>query len=274
MYDAMTSSGDISSLNVTLCACVTAVQPGPYKIDGVSFLSHIAYTTEGIRVWRAYNIGPGKLIPSAEVNTAKLPALEGNKSHPSTFTVVTQGHTSSSTENLQEDDTNEGEAKSTSLFACTEEGCTKTFLRHSSLLRHLDCRKHQLVLERETLFDKAALEYQHQLEGHGGDTLELFLSAPISSTGTQYVTMGWAHKAGASRRTRFTATQRSYLTDKFRLGEKTGRKADPASVAPAMMTAKDAHGPRLFTSGDFLTADQVAGFFLALRVQKSHSRGS
>ena len=95
MYDAMTSSGGIPSLSVTLCDSVTAAQAGPYKIDGVSFLSNIAYTTEGIRVWRAYNIGPGKLIPGAEENTAKLPALKVNKSHPSTFTVVTQRHTSS-----------------------------------------------------------------------------------------------------------------------------------------------------------------------------------
>ena len=269
MYDAMTSSGGIPSLSVTLCDSVTAAQAGPYKIDGVSFLSNIAYTTEGIRVWRAYNIGPGKLIPGAEGNTAKLPALKVNKSHPSTFTVVTQRHTSSSTEGLQDDVTNEVEAKSTSLFACPEEGCAKTFLRHSSLLRHLDCGKHQLVLERETLFDKAALEYQHQLEGHGEDTLEPILSAPISGAGTQYLTMGWALKAGASRRTRFTATQRSYLTDKFRRGEETGKKADPASVARAMMTAKDAHGSRLFTRGDFLTSNQVAGFFSRLASKKA-----
>ena len=53
MYDAMTSSGGIPSLSVTLCDSVTAAQADPYKIDGVSFLSNIAYTTEGIRVWRA-----------------------------------------------------------------------------------------------------------------------------------------------------------------------------------------------------------------------------
>jgi len=93
MYDAMTSSGCIPSLGVMLCDCVTAAQAGTYKINGVSFLSNIAYTTEGIRVWRAYNIGPGKLIPGVEVNTAKLPALEVIKSHPSTFTVVTSTST-------------------------------------------------------------------------------------------------------------------------------------------------------------------------------------
>ena len=61
-YDALTSSGSIPSLSVTLRDSVTAVQASPYKIDGVGFLSDITYTTEGIRVWRAYSISPRKLI--------------------------------------------------------------------------------------------------------------------------------------------------------------------------------------------------------------------
>jgi len=101
MYDAMTSSGGIPSLSVTLCDSVKAAQAGPYRIDGVSFLSNIAYTTEGIRVWRAYNVGPGKLIAVAELNSAKLLALEVDKSHSSTFTVVSQRHTPSSAEALR-----------------------------------------------------------------------------------------------------------------------------------------------------------------------------
>ena len=160
-------------------------------------------------------------------------------------------------------------------FVCLPIGrLFKNFLWHSSLLWHLDCRKHQLILERKTLFDKAALEYQHQLEGHKGDMLEPILSVPISSTGMQYVTMGWALKAGASRRTWFTATQRSYLTDKFRCGEETRRKADPASVVQAMMIPKDAHGSRFFTSGDFLTTNQVAGFLSHLASKKALAEDS
>ena len=33
------------------------------KWEGVSFISNIQYSQEGLRVWRAYNIGPGKFIP-------------------------------------------------------------------------------------------------------------------------------------------------------------------------------------------------------------------
>ena len=49
--------------------------------------------------------------------------------------------------------------------------------------------------------------------------------------------------------------------EEFKLGEQTGQKADPASAARAMVSAKDASGKRLFTSDDFLSASQIAGFF-------------
>ena len=40
------------SLNVTLCEPFTSVETPAFKIDGVSLLSNIEYSTEGIRVWR------------------------------------------------------------------------------------------------------------------------------------------------------------------------------------------------------------------------------
>ena len=197
-----------------------------------------------------------------------------NKSHPSTFTVVTKRQTPSSIEGLQDDAANEVEAKSTSLFTCSEEGCAKTFFRHSSLLRHLDCGKHQLVLERETLFDKAALEYQHQLEGHGGDTLEPILSALISSTGTQYLTMGWVLKVGASRRTRSTATQRSYLTDKFRRGEEKESRSRIGCASNDHRQGCARFQFQALHQWGFPDRKSSGGFFLTPRVQKSPGRGS
>ena len=34
-----------------------------WKWEGVSFISNVQYSEEGLRVWRAYNIDPGKFIP-------------------------------------------------------------------------------------------------------------------------------------------------------------------------------------------------------------------
>ena len=41
----------------------------------------------------------------------------------------------------------------------------RTFLRHWSLQRHLDCGKHERALEREALIDRAAVAYAERLEG-------------------------------------------------------------------------------------------------------------
>ena len=81
--------------------------------------------------------------------------------------------------------------------------------------------------------------------------------------------MGWALKSSESRRIRFTQNQKSYLTAKFRLGEETGNKADPAAVARSMMCAKDSTGNMLFKSDEFLTANQIAGFFSRLASKKT-----
>ena len=81
--------------------------------------------------------------------------------------------------------------------------------------------------------------------------------------------MGWALKPRATRRTRFTANQKSYLTTKLKLGEQTGSRADPAAVARSIMCAKDATGDRLFSSDKFLTATEIAGFFSRLASKKT-----
>ena len=59
------------------------------------------------------------------------------------------------------------------------------------------------------------------------------------------------------------------MSAKFQIGERTGLKADPASVATAMRKAKDVNGKRLFHSTEFFTAQQVASFFSRLAAKKT-----
>ena len=80
---------------------------------------------------------------------------------------------------------------------------------------------------------------------------------------------GWALKSSASRRCRFTYKQKNYLTEKFQQGERSGRKSDPVLVACSMMSAMDSQGKRMFSSEEFLTAPQVAGFFSRVAAKKS-----
>ena len=171
MFKAMVSIGGVRSLNATLCEPFTSVETPAFKIDGVSLLSNIEYSPEGIRVWRAYGIGLGKIVyqqQSSGQGSGALPALVVAQVHRSNFSSI-KGRTASAKPSGDEKEStgSGGEDASTNLFACPEDGCIKRFIRHCSVLRHLDYGKHQYTLEHETLYEKAAVQYAEQLEGQG-----------------------------------------------------------------------------------------------------------
>ena len=95
-------------------------------------------------------------------------------------------------------------------FACLEEGCTRTFLRHSSLQRHLDCGKHERALERETLMNRTAVAYAERLEAQPSSVPETIASTRPEDTlsASEKLSMGWALKTSSTRRSRFTAVRR------------------------------------------------------------------
>ena len=69
-----------------------------------------------------------------------------------------------STESENQDQSCNGEYKPDEmLFPCPEEGCVKAYSRFANLQTHLDTGKHQMMLEQETLYDKAKREYSSKL---------------------------------------------------------------------------------------------------------------
>ena len=61
--------------------------------------------------------------------------------------------------------------------------------------------------------------------------------------------------------TRFNAKQKGYLDEKFKIGEQSGHKADPAQVAKDMRHARQEDGNRRFTVDEFLTPQQIKSYF-------------
>ena len=137
------------------------------------------YTKDGIRVWRAYNVGKGRFIPWSEFNIPNsyvCPTLNtvAKRTPHTSFNV---GKARRSSEPLPDplpavesqsqsavDDDSSGSDDESGLFFCREEGCTRSFQRFSSLQKHLDYGSHKCALERETLYDKAMLGYAAKLE--------------------------------------------------------------------------------------------------------------
>ena len=134
------------------------------EIKGVSSYTNVEYTRSGFKVWKAYNIGEGKVIPRHNIPSLSVPQLtkldKESQVSQSEFLKVkskkkSQKEGDSQPENspvstCKEDTTyNQNESH---LYSCPEPGCIKRYQRFSSLQRHLDCGKHKHELEKKNSF--------------------------------------------------------------------------------------------------------------------------
>lgn len=271
MKSAMESSGGVTGVHVSLCESSPSVSS--VKLDGVSTISNVEYSGETLRIWKAYGIGEGKeLNLKAFEDATPTPHLDVSDNVVTdkfTAKVQIQSKTAKSICNSEEEDVNKNQDVDPQLFCCPEEGCIKTYKRFSDLSYHLDCGKHERVAESYTMLDKAALNYARKLEEPNIGVPKLH--EPITSDESSCATplpMGWALRTNQPAK-RFSEKQKEYLKSKFLLGEATGRKLDPKSVARSMMKAKDTDGKRLFSSDEFLNSQQISGFFSRLAAKRS-----
>ena len=81
MMTAIESSGGISGIRVTVSRSQPAAKSTPVNWEGVSFINNIAYTKDGLQVWRAYGIGSGKFVPWSNFHqqVGSLPQLNKQK---------------------------------------------------------------------------------------------------------------------------------------------------------------------------------------------------
>ena len=68
MVQAIESAGGVPGVRVTLCGEQTVEMPFEAKWEGISFLNNLTFSGEGVRVWRAYNVGPGKWLPWSDLD--------------------------------------------------------------------------------------------------------------------------------------------------------------------------------------------------------------
>ncbi|XP_078367668.1 uncharacterized protein LOC144651598 [Oculina patagonica] len=289
MKEAIESNGGIPGVIVNY---VKMSESSPNKVtikwDGISTLNNFQFEPSGIRVWKAFKIGPGKLVPweniQSNVGSSKLDVLEFPvRTEKSCFRVVKtrQDHASSSTKDLSSSPQNseaiqdeEELAEENELFACPEEGCIKTYQRSSALQAHLDAGRHKYALQKETLFDKAKRGYAAKITGERVQvpTVEFHAVASEGAVGDFKFPpqMGWALKK-AKKKTKFSAEQNKYLTEQFLIGEESGKKADPKEVSLDMRKVRSESGARLFLGKDVLSPQQISGFFsrLAAKIRKA-----
>ncbi|XP_078671137.1 uncharacterized protein LOC144911185 [Branchiostoma floridae x Branchiostoma belcheri] len=270
---AVESHGGVSGVKVYHCEVNVEATVTSTKFEGINKLNNFEFTDAGVRVWRAYNVGEGKLIP-----WFKLPAVEpstlvivsGPCNAESAFRPVKSRQKKSQPQVEEESDSDEETLTPTQTYGhiipCPEEGCVKLYQTFRGLNAHVALGKHKRRLERETLLDKAKSMYAAKLEQGPSEVPSLETAIGATRT-TQCPQEGWALRS-QRKRLRFSAKQKAYLDRTFHLGETTGKKSDPQTVSKAMRHARDSQGQRLFRVNDFLTTQQVSSYFSRLAAKR------
>ncbi|RUA04226.1 MAG: hypothetical protein DSY43_06820 [Gammaproteobacteria bacterium] len=226
------------------------------KIEGFSKYHNFSFEKDGVRVWRCYGIGRGKLVPYKRL------------------ILKPQGPTGMIVEEpffdmRQSRDFNLGNPKTDHdkrqpLFSCTQPGCTESFVKFSDLELHLDVGEHS---PRSTsMYDKIRKDWANRcltvhMDSSTAATCKETVDTSAEIAAEPKVSEGWALHKGRGGATQFSQAVKVYLTAKFNLGERTGRKCNPEQVVKDMRKARTVNNERMFTREEWLTKTQVQGFF-------------
>ena len=257
-----------------------------HSMTGIQSLNNFSFESTGLRVWKAYGVGPGKLITHAQLKrfgtpqgptrliiliTFNEPRLQRSRE----ITAVVEGQSGSAGDTRQatvtEDQPDPSLPQLTKepdvQFPCPEEGCIKTYQSFQSLQKHLDVGKHLVKLERESNYDTIKKKWAETCKEVSGSYVHHAATASSSSSvaasAHNPVSLGWALKA-TRKSVRFTENIKVYLKQKFMEGEETGRKANPSDVASKIKTLRTATGEKMFAKDEWLVANQVARYFSRL----------
>ena len=155
------------------------------------------------------------------------------------------------------------------VFFCDVPGCVLTFKSENEAQAHMDTGTHQLVLERETVYDTVRRKWAQHVTGIVSRPAESSKSAqqPEDNLSTCSVddvpVQGWALKVPKTR-TKTSEKVKAFLIAKFNEGFLSGKKANPGEVANEMQDAKDSKGLPLFLLEEWKTARQITSFFSRL----------
>ncbi|KAK3754682.1 hypothetical protein QZH41_015381, partial [Actinostola sp. cb2023] len=226
------------------------------KIEGFSKYHNFSFEKDGVRVWRCYGIGTGKLVPYKRLilkpqgptgMIVEEPFFDMRQSR-----VFNLGNPKADHDKRQP------------LFSCTQPGCTESFVKFSDLELHLDVGEHS---PRSTsMYDKIRKDWANRcltvhMDSSTPATCKETVDTSAEIAAEPKVSEGWALHKGRGGATQFSQAVKVYLTAKFNLGERTGRKCNPGQVVKDMRKARTVNNERMFTREECLTKTQVQGFF-------------
>lgn len=287
----------LKKMNIPDLVAIEAVPPividkvkNAVTIPNISNLNNFLFTKQGVRVWRQYNIGKGKLIhlkvsdykgilpilserersdtnvasTNSTVPAARPPVIQSTAHDLPSQQRLEQPSSSSNNDNSNSDDDG-------GLFPCTEDGCVQVFARFGNLTRHLDSGTHKYAKEATlSLSDRSKILYSEKIaqQAPAIPKIDAFRK-PVDDNGDvqEIFNKGFALK-GKRSAPRFNEKQKKYMEYRFNEGNRTGVKAQADEIASDMQSVRDEDGKRLFSRKEFLKEAQVAAYISRLVVQR------
>ncbi|KXJ26973.1 hypothetical protein AC249_AIPGENE9994 [Exaiptasia diaphana] len=260
MKTALESHGGLKGCRITVVELDSSKDlQDDNKIPGISLLYNFSYEQDGIRMWKAYGIGKGGLLPRQEVCDS-IQRIDDLK------VILPFSQRMKDLGTVQFANTIE---PAQLLFGCNELTCILTFKSEKEAQAHMDTGKHLRELESVSVYDKIRLKWAERVTGVSGivdqpeftrHSDEYFNQQQQLAITDRSPLMGWALKITKERR-RFEDKVKAFLIEKFEAGEKSGNEADPLSVSKEMKVKRDAKGELLFKPEEWKTAQQIKSFF-------------
>ena len=264
MKNALESHGGVKGCR----AAVVQVDPGrentfsTNKIPGISLLNNFAFEENGIRAWRGYNIGPGKLLSYRELEVEPQGDTGLQVLHEFGPRLDDLGSISDAPVTRAE------------IFSCSENTCVLTFKTMAEAEAHMDTGKHVQASECESVYDtvrKRWAERVTEMNLVSGEALRIAVDEGPSTSSECNSPEGWALKT-TRRAPRMVEKAKAFLIEKFNAGATGRQKSDPAQVAKEMKFAKDTRGNLLFQPEEWRTAQQISSFFSRLSALQRHKQ--
>ena len=285
MKEAIDSNGGVCGVQTAVVDIDTSKQNiTNHSLKGVTKFTNVEFTPAGMKVWQAYNIGAGYLIEQEEIK--KLCSQEQNATGAVIIQDFEDNHQTSGRIHIKDKSTpdeieprenicemeNQGNQNEhdddSNLFCCPENGCVKSYQTYNRLQEHLLFGRHEYKLLKESSFDQVK-----KLWASKCDQISIrsqLAAEPDSVLEKPCEPMGWSLKK-ERKIIRHSQKVKTYLTDVFNKGAKTGKKANAATVAIEMRTLCE-DGQRKFSPHEWLQPSQITSFFSRLALNSRQGK--
>ena len=230
--------------------------------NGVLMFSNFKFCADGIRMWKAFNVGEGKFVRYDKL-------MKRGTSQGSTRLEVVEPFTSPrvSTGFLYKNSKTTENKSEPCEFSCPQPGCIKLFKTTTALQNHQDFGKHIFCTQKDSTHDSIKRKWANACTNLRPSCIpsKKNLEGLSQEECREYPTAepGWALKKN-KKTGRFSEHVKEYLLKLFLDGEETGNKSDPAVVASNLKSLRGPDGVKLFSSKDWLSAQQVTSYFSRL----------